>query len=162
MTAEDGTTARQRYPRRAILVALFVALAGPLLGVLTLLTLVLANTIAGMNYEDIALPNAGDLAQVVLFFSMFAYVFAGFSAVAAGVLLGWRTYTHGTFGYLFAIAIAAVATLVGTASLDMMVGQPERSFFGMAMFFTPLSAAAAVIGRWLMAIIGILPTIEPT
>lgn len=162
MTAEDGTTARQRYPRRAILVALFVALAGPLLGVLTLLMLVLANTIAGMNYEDIAWPNAGDLAQVVLFFSMFAYVFAGFSAVAAGVLLGWRTYTHGTFGYLFAIAIAAVATLVGTASLDMMVGQPERSFFGMAMFFTPLSAAAAVIGRWLMAIIGILPTIEPT
>lgn len=162
MTAIEGTTPTQRYPRRAILVALFVALTGPLLGVLTLLAFVLAHTIAGMNYEDIAMPNAGDVTQVVLFFSMFAYVFAGFSAVAAGVLLGWRTYTHGTFGYLFAMAIAAIATLVGTASLDMMVGQPERSFFGMAIFFTPFSIVAAVIGRWLMAIIGILPTIRPT
>lgn len=164
MTVTDVSSAPapQRYPRRAILVALFVALAGPLIGVLTLLTLVLANTIAGMNYEDIALPDAGDLAQVVLFFSMFAYVFAGFSAVAAGVLLGWRTYTHGTFGYLFAMAVAAVATLVGTASLEFIVGRPDQAFFGMTIFFAPLSIAAAVIGRWLMAKIGILPTTVST
>ncbi|MBR2536763.1 MAG: hypothetical protein IKE66_11900 [Hyphomicrobium sp.] len=162
MTAVESTMTTQRYPGSAILVALFVALTGPLIGVLTLLAFVLARTIARMNYEDIAMPNAGDLAQVVLFFSMFAYVFAGFAALVAGVLLGWRTYTHGTFGYLFAMAIAALATFVGTASLDMMVGQPERSFFGMAIFFTPFSLVAAAIGRWLMVAIGILPTIRPT
>lgn len=159
MTVEDtSSSATQRYPRRAILVALFVALTGPLIGVLTLLTFVLARTIAGMSYDELSVPSISDMAQVVIFFALFAYVFAGLAAIIAGVLLGWRTYTDGGFGYLFAMAIAVFATLVGTASLELMVGRPDQAFIGMTIFFAPLSVAAAVIGRWLMVKIGILPT----
>lgn len=163
MTIADtsSTSATPRYPRRAILVALFVALTGPLIGVLTLLTFVLARTVAGMSYQEMVVPSLSDMAQVIMFFALFAYVFAGLAAIIAGVLLGWRTYTHGTFGYPLAMAIAVVATLVGTASLELMVGRPDQAFIGMTIFFTPLSVAAAVIGRWLMAKIGILPTTVP-
>lgn len=151
-----------RYPRRAIFVALFVALTGPLLGTLTLLSFTLARTVAGMSYADFSMPSAADIMQVVLFFALFAYVFAGFAAIVAGLLLGWRTYTHGTFGYVYAMFVAIAATFVGTASLDLLVGQPERSFIGMAIFFTPISLAAAIVGRWLMVKIGILPTSAAT
>lgn len=159
---KPGGHAPSRYPRRAIFVALFVTLTGPLLGVLTLLAFVLARTIASMSHEDFAMPSVSDLMQVVMFFALFAYVFAGFAALVAGALLGWRTYTHGTFGYLFAMGVAVAATIVGTASLELMVGQPEQSFIGMAIFFTPFSLIAAVVGRWLMARIGILPTSATT
>lgn len=164
MTATDAEPVppSARYPRRAILVALFVALTGPLVGALTLLILVFGRIVAGLNYEDGVMPSVADLAQVVLVVSMFAYLLAGWSAVLAGAMLGWRTYTHGTFGYLFAMGAAIVATVVGTASLDLMVGQPDQSFIGMALFFTPFSVVAALAGRWLMARIGILPTSEMT
>ena len=167
MTAEGGvasadTNSPARHPRRAVLVALFVALTGPLIGVLTLLTFVLARTIAGMSYADFAMPSVSDVTQVIVFFSLFAYVFAGFSAIIAGLGLGWRTYTHGTFSYLFAMVVAVIATLIGTASLELMVGRPDQAFIGMTIFFTPLSIVAAVFGRWLMLKIGILPSIATT
>lgn len=164
MTVTDTSSAPapQRYPRRAILVALFVALTGPLIGVLTLLTFVLARTVAGMSYDELSVPSISDMAQVIMFFALFAYVFAGLAATVAGVLMGWRTYTNGTFGYRFAMVTAMLATLVGTASLEFIVGRPDQAFIGMTIFFTPLSVAAAVIGRWLMVKIGILPTTVST
>lgn len=148
----------ERHARRALLVALFVALTGPLIGVLAMLTLVLARTVAGLGYDEIKMPNIADVSQVILFFSLFAYVFAGWSAIIAGALLGWRTYTHGTFGYLFAIAVAVAATFIGTATLNFLVDQQGQSFLGMAMFLTPFSIVAAIAGRWILRRIGILPT----
>lgn len=152
----------ERHPRRALIVAVFVALTGPLIGVLTLLAFTLARTIANIDYDDTSLPSLVDMVQVVLFFSLFAYVFAGSSSIVAGVLLGVRTYTHGTFGYPFALGVAVVSTVVGTALLELVVGQPSQTFIGTAIFFTPFSIVSAVVGRWLMAKIGILSTTVAT
>lgn len=147
-----------RYLKRALLVALFVALTGPLIGALTLLVLVFGRIVAGMSYDALAMPNVADLSQVVLVVSMFAYVLAGWSAVLAGLLLGVRTYTHGTFGYLFALGAAVVATIFGTASIDLFLGRTDHSFVGMAIFFTPFSLVAAAAGRWLLGYFGVLPS----
>lgn len=146
-----------RYLKRAVIVALFVALTGPLIGALTLLVFVFGRIIAGMSYDALAMPNIADLSQVVLVVSMFAYLLAGWSAVLSGAVLGVRTYTHGTFGYLFALGVAVVATIFGTASLDLILGRTDQSFVGMAIFFTPFSLVAAATGRWLLGRFGVLP-----
>jgi FtsH-binding integral membrane protein len=82
---------------------------------------------------------------------------AGWSAFLAGVLLGWWTYVHGTFGYGIAMLVAIVATVLGTASLDLILGRSDQSFVGMALFFTPFSIVAASFGRWVLGRFGVLP-----
>lgn len=152
-----GDVKPPRYLKRALLVALFVALTGPLIGAITLLVFVFGRIVAGIGYEASSMPSVADLSQVVLVVSMFAYVLAGWSAVLAGLMLGVRTYTHGTFGYLFALGVAVVATIFGTASIDFFLGRTDQSFVGMAIFFTPFSLVAAAAGRWLLGRSGVLP-----
>lgn len=121
-----GPAAPLRFPRRAMLVAGFVTLMGPLIGALTLLIFVFGRIIAGTRFEDLAVPHFADVAQVVLVVGMFAYLLAGWSAFLAGVLLGWWIYVHGTFGYGVAMLVAVVATVIGTASLDLIIGRSDQ------------------------------------
>ncbi len=156
--ATDASVEKPRFAGRAIVVAAFTALTGPLIGALTLLVVVFGLIIADMRFEDIKVPDFADLSKVVLVVVLYAYLLAGSSAILAGVMLGWRTYTHGMFGYGFTVVVAAIATVVGTVSLDLILGRSDQSFIGMALFFTPLSMVAAGVGRWMLGRFGVLPS----
>ena len=59
-----------------------------------------------------------------------------------------------------ALAVAGIATFAGTAVFDLLIHEPDKSFLGLAMFLLPFALLSAVLGRWLMARLGILPNLS--
>ncbi len=150
----------ERYCGRALKVAAFVALVGPLLGAAFISAIIMWRAIAEAALDPTSWSAVRDAGSVVMLVVVFAYILAVVPSVLTAAVLGWRAYTHGTFAYGMALAVAGIATFAGTAVFDLLIHEPDKSFLGLAMFLLPFALLSAVLGRWLMARLGILPNLS--
>lgn len=146
---------------RGVKVALFVTLAGPPIGALLLLALGTARVGLANGFGTLFEIGAAGLFSTVLWISMFSYVFGGVPALISGVALGFRAAKGQPSGVLVTLAIVAVALLMAAALYRLMPlrDEPAGNAFALVGFLTPLAVASALVCRWLMIKIRLLPRI---
>lgn len=145
---------------RAFKVAAFIVLVGPIAGVVPLVVFVLPQL--ALEGTLLTAENLEGVAVLFLWFVMFAYIFAGLSCLMAAAWLGRMTYTNGTFGWLAALGAAGVSTLVGGLVLGYLASPENGRNIGLVVFMLPLSLFSALVCRYLMIRIGILPPAAAT
>jgi hypothetical protein len=143
--------------RRAVTVAVLIVLLGQLIGASIMSAIIISREIAMVALDGMPWRRMTDTGSLVLFIIGFAYIPAAVPCVLTAAVLGWRTFTHGTFGYGMAAAVAALATFAGLAVFELMVSDANGSFVGFATSLLPFALLSALIGRWLMAKFEILP-----
>lgn len=149
------TTHSRRSWRRAIVVALFVALVGPAVGGLIFpgpLYLPILWTLV-MAYGTESLVTAGALL-------LGGYVIGLVPAIFAGLIMGLVTWRRGSVGYWGAALAGVLGVLTFQAYMaadswwrQISIADPRY----VLMILAPTSVAAAVICRFLLARLRILP-----
>ena len=175
MTSQDVpvqpmTPERRRWPLRGFLVAVFIFAVAPPLGALLLAGAMVVwlgfaptggqGLQAAEIYRDLQ-----SYASVAALMVMFSHLFGGVQAAISAAWLGMRTFWRGTFGYGEAMLVALVASLLWTlrfGSLDALMAWPtagsgEASPGGVHLSLLVVSIVAALVCRWLLRVVRILP-----
>ena len=153
------TTKQVLYPRRALKAAAFITLLAPPVGFLAFMV---PMEIHSLVTEGISLDALITAPKILLFGSLFSFVIGGLPALIAAACSGWLIWRNGTISYLQAVAIALVAgaVYVGMTQLPAVV-QGEKVEVGLFGMIAGLSLVSAVICRWSMGRIGLLPVGSP-
>jgi hypothetical protein len=154
----DAATSKLERRKRAFKVAAFILVVGPLVGVVPLLILALPRL--GISSLLLTAQNLKGSAMLLMFTVMYAYIFAGIPCLIAATGLGRVTYTHGTFGWLAVVIAAITSTVLGAAVLGYLVGPNDGYRFGLVVFLVPFAIFSALVCRYLMIRIGILPPVD--
>ena len=168
--ADAMSPVRRRWPLRGFLVAVFIFAVAPPLGALLLaVAMVIWLGFAPTSGQEL---QAADIfrelqsyASVMVLMVMFSHLFGGWQAALAAVWLGMRTFWRGTFGYVEALLVALLASFLWTlrfGSLDALMAWPtagagEASAGGSHLTLMAVSVAAALVCRWLLRVVRILP-----
>lgn len=144
------------YLKRALAVGAFVALLAPPLGFWVFLVPVALHSAVtdGISFE--ALVTAP---KVILLGALFSFVIGGVPALISAVVSGWIVSRNGTirYGQALAIAVGASAAYLGA----MAIGNGSRPELGVFVMVGGLSLVSAMICRWVMGRIGLLPAGVP-
>lgn len=140
---------------RALGVALFYALIGPLAGGAPIILLAAGNAAA---------TDADKLGNSIAVLIGFTYLFGGAAALITGLWLGLRTWRRGTFGYGRAAVVGLVASLLSGIVFALAVSTPEsgpsdasRGGGGaMGVFLVPFAVISALLCRWLVGKLGLI------
>lgn len=146
-----------RYLRRALGVAAFILLIAPPVGFwvyFALMSLRFSELGAGVSVEALkAVPEA------IAVGSLFSYLLGGMPALISAVPSAWVVWRHGTLAYWQAIGFAVVASVLVVLGLQISA-YPDvewRAVLGMIAFVAALSVVSAVICRWMMGRVGLVP-----
>lgn len=161
MTKDEATTIRPaRHLRRACRVAAFIVAVAPPVGFwiyFALMSLRFAD-VSGVSLDALrAVPEALAVGSVL------SYLIGGVPALLAAGAGGWWVWRHGTLGYGQAAAFAVGACVVVVACLQLSA-YPDvtwGSTAGLAAFLGSISAMSAVVCRWAMGRLGLLPAGSP-
>ena len=158
--ADDSMEDRKK---RAIRAALFTVLAGPPIGCLLFFGGVVAfrSSEKGVHqFDSLQLVDLLDFTGVV---TLFSYIFAGLPVLIAASVIARDILRFGNIGYIRTTFIAVASTLAGTLllvgvlALGASDGEPKSDMLRVLTLFIPLSAASALVCRWLMDKFGVLP-----
>ena len=144
-----------RYPRRALGVGAFVAaLAAPVGFWAFMVPMALYSAVT----DGVSLDGLVAAPKNMVLGALFSFVIGGVPALISAVVSGWMVWRQGTLSYVQAAVIAggAGALYVGAMEVQTIAqgGKPELGILGM---IGGLSLVSAVICRWAMGRIGILP-----
>jgi hypothetical protein len=148
--AEAGSPAGGSWPR-ALCVFAAVTLLGPAVGAL----LFPSPFYAPLVWLALAATGTAeriDLLGVLGAFVMGGYVFGLIPAAVAGLVMGWRTWQRGYFGYGFAAAAGLIGALAFLVLLHVNSwAQGDTSGLGDAgtllLVYAPISIGAALVCR---------------
>ena len=149
-----------RYLRRALGVGAFIVAIGPPIGFLAyMVPLALYSAVTeGPSWEGLkAVP------QVIAFGVIFSFVIGGVPALMSALPSAWLVWRCGTVSYLLAAGLAVAAGIVSVIALQVS-SYPEvdwRPAPGMMAFVCGLSLVSALICRWVMERVGLLPVGSP-
>lgn len=151
---------------RAIGVVVLIAVFGPLVGLLALI-LALAG-IARLSFLYTTLLGAAGqvlTAATAHGLTVFAQVALAYSVIGKGTLLvgGWialRTMLRGNVGYV-ETALAAFVAAMAAAPLPMHSGWRFDDAIGVQDYGVSLCILSALICRWLLDVLEILPALIP-
>ena len=159
---------RSRWPLRGLLTALFIFVVGPPLGALLMAGPLYF--ISGQHTVTDVGPGAlqNELLtylSVVYLMMLFSHFVGGVQAFLAAIWLGIRTFLRGSFGYGEAVLTSIVVSVIWTlrfGNMDAFLNLPRllRGDFeggGFPLTLIGLSVASAVICRWLLRVVRILP-----
>jgi hypothetical protein len=147
-----------------IKVAAFATVVGPLIGTLIVMCFV-ALRVALTEWASPSGPSIAESVQsafgVAGFIVLFGYVFGGLPALIAGLMLGGRVATERPVSMTFTL-LAALAALIPTGLVMYVLffrdgPEPTGNVFAVIAFLLPLTVVSALICRYLMLRIGILP-----
>lgn len=149
-------TTMERVARAAGVLG-FVVLIGPALGALMFPTPFAGPTIwwTLLTHEE---GSIADRLSVLGYVVLGSYALGILPASVAAVVMAFETWRRGRFGYV----VAALAGLIGTAAAGIYAahaGADAARSNGVALlvFYVPISVAAAVLCRWLLGVLRILP-----
>lgn len=151
MTPRDEAAASEPARRRAVRVALFAAVGGPLIGAAVYLALLLASSALQLGEASLR-ESAVAVGNIALLVVVFAYAIGGLPALAAGVWLAWRTARRGGVGYGEAALAGALSALL--LPLWMRLTGETSGFVGQWLLVGPVAIVAALIGRYLLGRLG--------
>lgn len=143
---------------RGVKVAAFVTLAGPPIGALLLLAAGTARVLYTNGIEQFALIDAASMVSLVVWVSVFGYVFGGLPALVTGVMLGVRAAKGQSSGALMTLAIVTVALLITAVVYRVLPfrSDPLGNVVALVGFLAPLAIASALVCRWFMIKIRLL------
>ncbi len=146
---------------RGVKVAAFVTLVGPPVGALLLLAFGSARALYTNGIEYFAVIDAAAVVSVTAWVSVFSYVFGGLTAFLSGVMLGVRTAKGRASGALMTLGIVAVALLITAVVFRVLPfrSDPLGNVAALVAFLAPLAAVSALVCRWFMIKIRLLPRI---
>lgn len=160
-------TTRARWPLRGFLTAIFIFLAGPPIGA-TLLVVPLY-FISGQHTVTDFHPNSiqnelESYLSVSLLMVMLSHFVGGVQALLSAVWLGIRVYLRGTFSYGHAVLVAVAVSIIwalrfgnlGTLDIPALL-TGEFGGGGLPPMLVLVSVASALICRWLLRVVRILP-----
>lgn len=164
IVAVESASPPVRYQRRALAVVALVVLLGPPIGSL-LISVPVAPFLFAANVSDFSLSGLfSGLASAVMlaaFAAMFSYIYGGLAALISALWLGTRTYHCGTFGYEEAVLVAVVASCLGGLAMAMLVFEQPSAYLTFLVMLIPASIVSALMCRWLLGRLGILPSSPP-
>lgn len=148
---------RQRW-LRALGVLAFVALVGPAIGAVLFPTPLAGPTIwwTLLTHGE---GTVGDRLSVLGYIVLGSYVLGMVPAVAAALAMAIATLLRGRFGY----AVAAGAGVFGalavwiTFAVGNSAAELQSGSAAMLAVFVPICVVAALICRWLLGVVRILP-----
>lgn len=146
---------------RGVKVAAFVTLVGPPVGALLLLAFGTLRVMLANGFASFASIDVEAVASVALWVSVFSYVFGGLTAFLSGVMLGVRTAKGRASGTLMTLGIVAVALLITAVVFRVLPfrSDPLGNVAALVAFLAPLAAVSALVCRWFMIKIRLLPRI---
>lgn len=162
MSGRAAMTMRERA-LRSLGVLVFVTLAGPVVGA------VLFPTPLSGPYIWWTLLSTGegalaDKLAVLGYVVLGSYALGIVPAASAGVAMALATWRRGRFGYL----LAALSGVFGAAvvwlvyALQANTADVQSNSVAMLALFVPISVATALVCRWLLGVVRILPRREAT
>jgi len=164
----EPAAARSRWPLRGFLTAVFIVIAGPPVGALLLAgpLYIQAGRHAVTDLQPEALHSEFQVyMSVVYLMVLFSHVVGGIQALLAAIWLGIRTYLRGTFGYGEAVLAALVVSTIWAfrfGSIEELSNLPrllngDLPGGGLQLMLIGLSVGSALICRWLLRVVRILP-----
>lgn len=155
-------TPRLPFKWRGLIAGLFIALVGPLIGTLLFMAIPAVRLAMSATSAAFSLSTLADVGSVLLFVLLYGYVFGGVPALLSGITLGWLTARAGTFGYGASALTGALSGIAGGLSLALLIKSQDGLSPGMAVFLFPFALISALMCRWLMGKIGLLPQAKET
>ncbi len=146
-----------RYLKRALGVGAFVVLLAPPIGFWVyfgLMSLRFSRLSEGISVEALkAVPEALAVG------SMLSFAIGGVPAIVSALLSAWAVWRNGTLSYWQAAGFALAASVVSVLALQLW-SYPDvdwRSSLGMMAFVSGVGLGSALVCRWLMGRVGLLP-----
>ena len=153
---------RRRLVRAALVTAIF-ALIGPLVGAMATYLAVFGKALLFAIGQLTSSGSPADWTSIeglfkgALLFAMFGYLIGGFSALLAGLALGYRTYRNGEIGYGETALASAVAALAGSGIVFAVPNREVGAVGGLLFLLVPLGALSGLVCRFLLARMRVLP-----
>ena len=164
-TGAGEGAATWRHPGRAIAVLLACLFLGPPIGGLLIVVAYLAAVLyAAALYGSSTIPPDAieSFAGMTGLTLLFSYMFGGAQALACGAWLGLRTWRNGTVSFrevvltATAISILAVVAFMIWERIEGRAPDPN-TYAGTGTILGILGIISAVVVRWLLIKLGILP-----
>jgi hypothetical protein len=159
---------RTRWPLRGFLTATFIIVAGPPIGAILLVVPLFfmagQHTVADFSPESVQNELWSYLSVSILMVT-FSHFLGGVQAGLSAIWLGFRVFFRGTFGYGEAALVALVVSLIWAmrvsnpgALLDFRaVLSGDFGGEGFPLTLIAVSIVSALICRWLLRVVRILP-----
>jgi len=158
----------ERHPLRAAAALAFVTILGPIIGSIPVYATFLIGALQSHGGEPAVGPEMtketiSTVLQIMLFVTLFSYMFGGVQALLVGLWTGFRTWASGTMGYVetafAAVLVSALVTVLFLAheqsSGQNVGGNTGFSSVGLAIYLGVHALFAALVCRWLMERLGI-------
>lgn len=149
--ATRAQAASPGYARRALGFALACLLLGPPVGAsLIMLAIPVVELIAsrGGSLARFSIGELGNYIGSILIAAIVSFLFGGLPALASAIWVGMRTYRFGRFGYVEAVLVSLISTLV--LAPFTLPGSADPRTWTLGTLMLPASLVSALIVRWML------------